>query len=422
MNFDLMELSKRESERVEWKENVADITDLAKTACAFSNDFANMGGGYIVCGAKEIKDEYGFQSVQLSGLLSSQIKQIEGELLSICRQHITPPVTPIVEEIETDDASKRVIVFVFAATGQAHSYKPKDHAPAYYIRVGRQTIEARNGLFRELLVRKGTLLSWDRRTASNCDTSDFDLLLLRQALQKMGLWNDSTSIDDYLSDTRAISVFVPPLLSRESITQKLRPKNFALLLFSSNPLKISPGAYTIISFYPGKDKTEPISQRFEIPGSLITQSEKVLSYLESEVRTLFNKESERPNIIKYPKRAIEEAVVNAIVHRDYESDQPTRITVFQDRMEIISPGGLPSAVSKEKFATGNAPPYWRNQSLAFFMNKLQLAQGEGQGIPTIIKTMRDEGNPDPIFEVESDYIKTVLPAHPRHSLFDTNRK
>ncbi|WP_316887227.1 AlbA family DNA-binding domain-containing protein [Ralstonia flatus] len=53
--IDLKELATRESERVEWKENVADIPDLVRTACAFANDYSNLGGGYIVCGAAEKK-------------------------------------------------------------------------------------------------------------------------------------------------------------------------------------------------------------------------------------------------------------------------------------------------------------------------------------------------------------------------------
>ena len=62
-HIDLSELSQRESERVEWKENVTDIQDVVKTAVAFANDYSNLGGGYIVCGAKETKDEYGFQKL-----------------------------------------------------------------------------------------------------------------------------------------------------------------------------------------------------------------------------------------------------------------------------------------------------------------------------------------------------------------------
>ena len=82
---DLTELSKRESERVEWKANVADIEDVIKTAVAFANDYSNLGGGYIVCGAKEAKDEHGFQKLIQTGLTSNRLKEIEGKVLSDLR-------------------------------------------------------------------------------------------------------------------------------------------------------------------------------------------------------------------------------------------------------------------------------------------------------------------------------------------------
>ena len=130
----------------------------------------------------------------------------------------------------------------------------------------------------------------------------------------------------------------------------------------------------------------------------------------------FDKDSPNPNQVKYPVRALQEAVINALVHRDYESDQPTRITVFSDRIEIVSPGSLPRTIDREKFKLGQASPYWRNQSLAYFFNKLQLAQAEGQGIPTILRLMKEEGCPSPTFGIEEERVSCTLPAHPRHAL------
>ena len=70
-SIDLKELSIRESERVEWKGNGDDrdvVRGIVKTTAAFANDIANVGGGYVVCGAKEIKDEFGFPKVEYTGL------------------------------------------------------------------------------------------------------------------------------------------------------------------------------------------------------------------------------------------------------------------------------------------------------------------------------------------------------------------
>jgi len=74
------------------------------------------------------------------------------------------------------------------------------------------------------------------------------------------------------------------------------------------------------------------------------------------------------------------------------------------------------------FVKGQASPYWRNQTLAYFFNKLQLAQAEGQGIPTILRTMKEEGCPDPQFEIGEENLVYVLSSHPRHAMMSTLRR
>jgi ATP-dependent DNA helicase RecG len=409
-NIILSELSKRESERVEWKENVASIDNLIKTAVAFANDYSNLGGGYIVCGAKEGKDEHGFQKLIQTGLTANQIKEIEGKVLADLREKAFPSIVAMTEEIPMMD-DKRILVFIIPATGDAHSYRGGGKDASTYVRVGRETREAKNGILRELLVKKNRLLPWDKRINSKANMSDIDLLSLREYLKEMGLWDNKKPLEEYLSATESLSSFIAPLAGKENLTETFRPKNFTLLMFSNDPLKYFAGAYTVISIYDGKDRSAPTAKRHQVTGSLVEQARKAIQILAPETHTVFKKESDKPNQVKYPIRALQEAVVNAIVHRDYEIDEPTRVTVFSDRIEVHSPGSLPRAIDKKKFAQGKSNQFWRNQSLAYFFNKLQLAQSEGQGIPTIIRTMREEGCPDPKFEIGTESVTCILPAN-----------
>ena len=171
-----------------------------------------------------------------------------------------------------------------------------------------------------------------------------------------------------------------------------------------------------MSIYRGIDRSESTAERYIFTGSIIEQAKKSIELLNSQIYTAFDKNSNKPNQVKYPNRALQEAVINAIVHRDYEIPEPIRITVFINRIEIQSPGALHWGVDREKFLQGRASPKWRNQSFAYLFNKLQLAQSEGQGIPTIIRTMKEEGCPAPIFEIESESLTCILPANPRHQL------
>lgn len=414
--IDLKELSKRESERVEWKENVADIDDIIRTSVAFANDYSNLGGGYIVCGAKEAKDEFGFQKLIEAGLTSSRLKEIEGKLTTDLREKVFPSIVPIIEEIPVD-SEKRILIVIIPASKDAHSYRAsgKDSS-TYYIRIGRETREAKNGLLRELLIQKKEIEPWDKRINNRANLQTIDLIYLREYLQEMKVWDSQKALEDYLSEKERISTFVPSLVEKEGITNSLKPRNFTLLMFSKNPLDFYEGAYTILSIYKGKDRSEPTAERHEIVGNIVQQARKCIELLNAESYTAFDKTDNIPNQIKYPVRALQEAVVNCLVHRDYEINQPSRITVFIDRIEIYSPGSLPRAIDKDKFIEGKATPFWRNQSLAYFFNKLQLAQAEGQGIPTIIRTMKEEGCPSPIFEIGPESLTCILPAHPRHTL------
>jgi ATP-dependent DNA helicase RecG len=324
-NIDLSELSKRESERVEWKENVADIEDVVRTAVAFANDYSNLGGGYIVCGAMETKDEHGFQKLVQVGLSANRFKEVENKVLAELRDKVFPSIVAIVEEIPiTDD--KRILVFIVPATGDAHSYRSsgKD-ASTYYVRIGRETREARNGILRELLVKKNRIEPWDKRINSAASLDDIDLISLREYLKEMSLWDNTKSLEDYLSTTERLSSFVPPLAELEQLTRVAKPRNFALLLFSKDPLQFFQGAFTVVSIYRGIDRSEPTAERHQLTGNIVEQARKAIQILNTETYTAFDKKDNHPNQLKYPIRALQEAVINSLVHRDYEVEQPTRI-------------------------------------------------------------------------------------------------
>jgi ATP-dependent DNA helicase RecG len=410
----LVELAKRESEQIEWKELVADIDDVVATLSAFANDLNNLGGGYVVCGAKEAKDEHGFPQLICTGLSANRLKEIEGTVLTRCRERVSPPLTPMVEEIETDDPQRRVLVFVQPATGTSHSFRKNDTGSKHYVRVSRSTIEARNGVLKDLLVRKGLLEPWDRRPCPTATINDLDLLALRDALQRMGMFSLERGVEPYLVANIQISPFVPSLCIAEPLTGMVRPRNFSLLLFGREPQRFIPGAFSIFSSYPGTDRTAPTAHRVEISGTLLDQAKRLQDLLDAEAITRFDKTNLiAPNVEKYPRRALIEAMVNALAHRDYELVDPGRFTSYADRIEFISPGSLPVGVTLAALRRGTVTPRWRNQALAWFLSKLQLAQAEGQGIQTIRSTMQAIGCPPPIFTASVIAVSCTLRAHPR---------
>lgn len=410
----LEELARRESEQTEWKENVADVDKVVATLSAFANDLQNLGGGTVVCGAKEEKDAQGFPKLVKSGLTANRLKEVENTVLTRCRERVSPPITPIVEELPSDNEDRRILVFLQPATGTAHTFRSGSEGAKHFVRVSRSTIEARNGVLRDLLVRRGAMEPWDRRLCNGATTNDLDLLALRDALQRMGIYTPERGVEPYLAEGVQISPFVPSLCVAEPLTGVVRPRNYAVLLFGSQPQRFIPGAVAIYSAYPGRDRTEPVARRFEIAGTLLDQARRLQELLDTEPVTIFDKtDLKTPNAQKYPRRALQEAMVNALAHRDYELVDPTRLTSYLDRIEFLSPGALPSGITLDDLRSRSVTPRWRNQSLAWFLSRLQLAQAEGQGIETIRSTMKAIGSPPPRFEATEVSVLCVLRAHPR---------
>lgn len=412
--IDLAQLAERENEQTEWKENVADVDDVVATLCAFANDLQNLGGGYVVCGAREERDAHGFPVLVRAGLTSARLKEVENIVLTRCRERVSPPLAPLVEEIDAGDPARRILVFLQPATGSAHMFRRRDDGAKHYVRVSRSTLEARNGILRDLLVRKGALEPWDRRPCNAATVNDIDLLSLRDALQRMGVFTPDRGVDPYLVEGVTLSPFVPSLCVSEPLSGVLRPRNYAVLLFGREPQRFIPGAFSIFSAYPGRDRVSPVARRFEIPGTLLDQARRLSELLDAEAVTLFDKtDLDSPNAEKYPRRALQEAMINALAHRDYELADPARVTSYRDRVELISPGSLPIGVTLDALRSGAVTPRWRNQALAWFLSRLQLAQAEGQGIQTIRSTMLATGCPAPIFDATEVSVTCVLKAHPR---------
>ena len=352
MELDLKELAARESEQVEWKENVADIDDVVATLSAFANDWANLGGGYVVCGAREGQDEHGFARVHTPGLTAARLKEIEGKVMGRCRERVDPPLTPLVREVTGDDPSRRVLVFIMPATGHAHSFRrgpargPGSDSGKYYIRRSRSTEEARNGLFRELLVRKGALPPWAERPHPRAGVDAIDLLVLRDTLQRISQWDPDVPADEYLDEGYRISEFVPSLCVAEPLTGVLRPRNASLLLFGRDVLGFFPSAYVSFAVYPGPNRSERHSESVLVRGPLFEQVRTLKELMVPHTRRAHDKgDRAHPNLTTYPTRAVDEAIVNALVHRDYEIDDPIRLN-------YLSPVRLTKAVLPGMLARG----------------------------------------------------------------------
>ena len=116
----------------------------------------------------------------------------------------------------------------------------------------------------------------------------------------------------------------------------------------------------------------------------------------------------------YPFQALEEAVVNALYHRDYKEREPVEITIEPDRISILSYSGPDRSISMESLKEANMLRFrrYRNRRLGDFLKELDLTEGRATGIPTIQKKLRENGSPKATIETDElrSYFLIDIPA------------
>lgn len=118
--------------------------------------------------------------------------------------------------------------------------------------------------------------------------------------------------------------------------------------------------------------------------------------------------ADRKRVEKIPEAAFREAVANALIHRAWDVDSQIRVSMFDDRIEIVSPGGLPSGITAEEYLSGRLSVL-RNRNLANVFYRFGFVEIFGTGI-TRIKQLYEESLIKPEFEVSENAIKIMLPV------------
>ena len=204
------------------------------------------------------------------------------------------------------------------------------------------------------------------------------------------------------------------ILSLMSIVKEGAPTLLAVLLFGLYPQAHLPQLSIVATAFPGRSRDElnTSGARFlddeRIEGTIPEMLRRALNFIERNTRRsviVNSRTGMREDRRQYPEIALREALLNALVHRDYSiysESRPIRLEIFQDRIVISSPGGLFGRIPLE--ALGRAQPDTRNPTLAGAMEVLGLTENRFSGIPIMRKAMREHGLPEPVFEdARSDF-------------------
>ena len=176
--------------------------------------------------------------------------------------------------------------------------------------------------------------------------------------------------------------------------------NVALLLSDQCPSTIKAATFS------GEDKGN-FQDRREFDGSLFQQMEELYSYLDLRNQTKATFDGlYRIDTRDYPEDALREALLNSLVHRDYSFHASTLVSVYADRIEFVSVGGLPSGIELDDIMLGLS--VCRNPKLAAIFYRLQLIEAYGTGMPKIMRAYT-ESELKPKIEVSSNAFKITLP-------------
>ena len=154
--------------------------------------------------------------------------------------------------------------------------------------------------------------------------------------------------------------------------------------------------------------------------SVLDTYEKAIDVFRDYYRYEVIQGADRKKMEKIPEAAFREAIANALIHRVWDVDSQIRVSMFDDRIEIVSPGGLPSGITAEEYLSGKLSDL-RNRNLANVFYRLGFVETFGTGI-TRIKQLYEEGLIKPDFEVSENAIKIMLPIFEKNANLTEDEK
>lgn len=374
-------MSNLEADWIERTRSTQDTDKFAKAICAFANDFSGHGRpGYLLIG---VDDKTG----AATGLeIGDDVLQRLGGLRS--DGNIQPLPAIAVSHVALSDGTGDVAVIEVHPS----SMPPVRYKGQIWIRVGPRRAVASEQEERMLT---------ERRVAR---TQTFDL---RPCLEAR--FEDLAPELFYTYRTRAIAPDVIEenhrLLTDQMASLRIFdlrrgcPTNGGILLLGTEPRAWIPGAYVQFLRVRGTDLSDDIGEDRALAGDLLTILRELDMLLDVQVlgRPVPETALREQTVVDYPKVAIRELLMNAIMHRDYESNAPVRFYWFDDRIEIQNPGGLYGAAAYD-FPRQND---YRNPVIAEAMKILGYVNRYGRGVIRAQKELRQNGNPEAVFELSN---------------------
>lgn len=376
MKSDKIEMLIREGEglTIEFKERYTSKIDRDIVA------FANSKGGLLLLG---VDDKGKVVGEKLTNKMKAEINAIA--------RNCDPSIhIKKISQLEN-------IVVVEIAEGDE---KPYGSSSGYYRRLDAVTQKMTQREVRSFF-RETDDISFEDILCRDLSLKDISLKKIKSFLQEANM--------SYKISKANLASFLTSL----SIYRKDKINNAGALMFASKVAKLIPHAESIFASFKGTDKTN-IYDRNDVKDDILIQFNEAVAFLKkhlnvrSEIRGF-----DRFDIYEIPLDALREAVVNAIVHRNYAiKGTSIYVRIFDDRVEIENPGGLPGGITKRDFGKSSVR---RNPIIADLFHRMGKVERMGSGIERMRDLMREAGLKEPVFEMDA-FFRVTFYRDPRYSL------
>ena len=393
-----------ESSGVDFKRDDIRPEQLAKEVVAM----ANLRGGMVLLGVEDDRT--------ISGL---QRGDVEEWVMNCFANKIHPMILPFYEEIQVDD--KRVAIISFEQ-GTSKPYVLRDKGREdVYIRVGTTSrLASREQQAR--LYESGGMLHAEVLPVAGTSLSTLSMERLQDYLTK--ILNDPDVPSDEAS-------WIERLIGLGYMTNGVSGDAVCTiagtLVFGISPRRYLRQAGVRLVVFDGVNKEyqalldevldSPMVALWRIDngvralaendyGLIERLVEKITPFVSNEAADI-DENFRRERQWHYPREAIREAVINALVHRDWTRSVDIEIDIYSDRLEIISPGAMQNSMTIDKMLAGQRSP--RNSLIVEVLRDYGYVDARGMGVRTkIVPLMRNHSGKEPFFEATDDYLKTVL--------------
>jgi ATP-dependent DNA helicase RecG len=388
-----------ENSGVEFKRDDIGHRDLAKEVVAL----ANLRGGVILLGVED--------NGSISGIVRPDLEEW---VMTMCRDKIRPEIIPYFEVIRDVDAGKDVAVIRLDQGWSVHAVW-HNNGRIYYIRVGSQAREASPEELERLFQQRGNF-RLEVRAISGTGIDQLDLRRLQDYFgrirqQKFPDAGDESGWHALLENTE----FMVSSGGNRSCTVA------GILLFGRQPNRFLPQAGIDCVCYPGTQTDYAATERIGVRGPMVPLTSKAGLVENSLIETCI--EFLRRNISDevtmeggvrrmtregFPIEVLREAIVNALVHRDYLlSATNIQFSVFSDRIEIVSPGRLPNGITPPRMLAGCRAS--RNQLIMDVMRDYGYLEHMGMGVPRkMVAGMRSFNGTEPELRAEEETFTVVF--------------